>query len=199
MRMTRRRTGSTLIVLILLGGILLLIAPEERALGSGIRSVYVHVAFTWTAMSEIVIAGFVGLAAALLNRRTWQTWATTITWVALGFFTAGLVMSVIAAGINWGAVFWQEPRTSSVLQVLAAGLIVQGINTWPIPERIKGLLNILLAVVLLVLVYSTPLVLHPENAARTATSMAIRLTFYGLYALSMLAATAIVLAFRTRE
>ena len=195
---TRRSIWAGFALLLLLASLILLLSPEERELGSGIKSVYVHVALTWTGMSGFIIAGLVGLAAAVSNRESLQSWATTIAWVALGFFGLGLVMSVIAAGINWGAVFWQEPRTSTVLQVLALGLIVQGINTWPVPLRLKGALSFLLAVILLVLIFTTPLILHPENAATTADSMAIRFTFFGLYAVSMAAAALIVLAIRMR-
>lgn len=198
-RFSPKSIWAGLALLLLLASLILLLSPEERELGSGIKSVYVHVALTWTGMSGLIIAGLVGLAAAVLNREDFQRWAVTITWVALGFFALGLVMSVIAAGINWGAVFWQEPRTNTVLQVLALGLIVQGINTWPVPIRIKGALSFLLAVILLVLVFTTPLVLHPGNAATTANSLAIRFTFFGLYACSMAAAALIVLAIHKRQ
>lgn len=198
-KISRKTTWIGLIILILLAALILWLAPEEKDLGSGIRSVYVHVALTWTGMTGIVIAGLVGLAAAVLNRENLQNWAGTITWIALAFFAAGVVMSILAAGINWGGVFWQEPRTSTVLQVLAAGLIVQGLNTWPISHRLKGILNLILAVVLLALVFTTPLVLHPGNAARTANSFAIRFTFFSLYGLCLLAAAWIVLAIQTRD
>jgi hypothetical protein len=195
---TQRSIWAGLALLLLLASLLLLLSPEERELGSGIKSIYVHVALTWTGMSGLIIAGLVGLASAVLNRENLQSWAISITWVALGFFALGLVMSVIAAGINWGAVFWQEPRTSTVLQVLALGLIVQGINTWPVPFRLKGILSFMLAVILMVLIFTTPLVLHPGNAATTANSLAIRFTFFGLYAVAMAAAALIVFALQRR-
>jgi hypothetical protein len=185
---SQKTSWTVLIVIFALAAILLLVAPEEKELGSGIRSVYVHVALTWTGMTGIVIAGFVGLASAVFNRPRLQSWAYIITWVALVSFSAGLVMSIIAAGINWGGVFWQEPRTNAVLTIVAAGLIVQGLSTWPVNHRSKGSLNFLLAVALLWLILTTPLVLHPGNAARTSNSFAIRFTFFGLYGLCMLAA-----------
>jgi hypothetical protein len=199
MKITWAKTWIGLLILVLLGALILWFSPEEQDLGSGIRSVYVHVAFTWTGMSGIIVAGLVGLASALSNRPVLQKWANTITWIALAFFTAGLVMSIIAAGINWGGIFWQEPRTRTVLQVLAFGLIVQGVSTWPVSLRLKGALNFVLAAILLFLIFTTPLVLHPGNAASTAESSAIRFTFFGLYAVSLLAAALIVVAIRTNE
>ena len=97
-----------------------------------------------------------------------------------------------------GPDFWREPRTNMVLQILAYGLIVQGLNYWPIPGRLKGILNLLLAVILLVLVLTTPLVLHPEYAARTAESLAIQSTFFSLYLISLTAAALIALKLHAR-
>lgn len=196
---SRKSTWTALLVILSLMALLLLFAPEEKELGSGIRSVYIHVALTWTGMTGLFAAGLIGLGAALFNRSKLQIWAHTITWVALGAFIAGLVMSIVAAGINWGGVFWQEPRTNAVLTVIAAGLIIQVINSWSIPTRLKGFLTALLAAVLLWMVMATPLVLHPGNAARTTPSLAIRFTFFGLYVLCLLAASWIVFSVRMKE
>lgn len=195
----RRAGWIAFLLIILLAATILIFAPEERELGSGIRSVYVHVAMIWTGMSGIVLAGLLGLGAAVFNKADLQSWAKSITWVALGMFAGGVIMSIVAAGINWGGVFWQEPRTNTVLQVMAFTLIVQVINSWPVSLRIRGGLNFLLACLLLFLVFTTPLVLHPGDAARTANSLAIRFTFITLYVLCMTAAAWLVLELRTRE
>lgn len=179
--------------LTILAAILVLLAPGEQTLGSGIKSVYVHVALTWTGMSGFLVAGFAGLTMALFAKPSLQDWSHKIAWVSLAFFAAGLAMSIIAASINWGAVFWQEPRTNSAIQILAVGLIVQVANSWSIPYRLKGTLNFFLAVFLIWLIQTTPLVLHPGDAARSTTSLAIRLTFFGLYALCILAGAWIVI------
>lgn len=179
--------------LAILAAILVLLAPGEQTLGSGIKSVYVHVALTWTGMIGILSAGLAGLAAAIFAKPSLQDWAHKIAWVAFAFFSAGLVMSIVAASINWGAIFWQEPRTNSALQILAAGLVVQVANSWSMSYRLKGTLNFVLAGFLIWLIQTTPLVLHPGNAARSTTSLAIRFTFFGLFVLSTLAAAWIVI------
>lgn len=180
----------------LLAVVLLWLAPGEQTLGSGIKSVYVHVALTWTGMSGFLIAGLVGLAVAIFSKPSLQEWAHKIAWVALVFFAAGLAMSIIAASVNWGSVFWQEPRTNSALQILAVGLVVQLANSWSIPYRLKGILNFFLALFLIWLIQTTPLVLHPGNAARSTPSLAIRFTFFGLFALCTLAAAWIVISWQ---
>jgi len=186
-------------VIVALGIIILWLAPEEQTLGSGIKSVYVHVAFTWTGMSGLIVAGLLGLGAAIVVQSKLQDWAYMVAWVALFMFTAGLLLSIIAASINWGAIFWQEPRTNSALQILAIGVIVQVINSWSISFRLKGLLHFLLAAFLIWSVLITPLVLHPGNAAQTTTSLAIRFTFLGLFALCSLAAIWITITWHQRK
>jgi hypothetical protein len=182
--------------IVLIGALLLWRAPDEQTLGTGIRSVYVHVAFTWTGMLGLVVAGLLGLIAYILRKRSLQEWSNSIAWLALASFLIGLVMSMISAAINWGAIFWQEPRTNSALQVLAVGLIVQLINGWLTSYRLKGLLAFLLSLFVIWSTSSTPLVLHPGNAASTSPSSAIRLTFLALFILCSLAAIWILIRVR---
>ncbi len=185
--------------IVVLAALLLWLAPAEQTLGSGITSVYVHVALTWTGMTGLIVAAVLGLVAALLGRPGLQEWGQVVAWVGLGMFAAGLIMSAVAAGINWGNVFWQEPRFNSALQILAVGLIVQIVNSLPLPYRLRGLLQALPATLLLWLTASTPLVLHPGNAARTSPSAAIRFTFMGLFALCCLAGAWIVVTIMRRR
>jgi hypothetical protein len=196
----RRGTSwFVLVAIVVLAMLLLWLAPAEQTLGSGITSVYVHVALTWAGMTGLTVASALGLATVIFSRPVLQDWAHTIAWVGLGSFAAGLAISALAAGINWGNVFWQEPRFNSALQIVAVSLIVQVINTFPIAYRLRGLLQVLPAIVLIWLTTVTPLVLHPGNAARTSPSIAIRFTFLGLYVLCLLACAWIVVAIRHRQ
>jgi hypothetical protein len=174
-------------IALVLGAILLWVGPEEQTLGSGIRSVYIHVALTWTAMLGIVAAGLMGFVTLLLSKPAWLGAISTIIWVAIGLFFAGLVMSFIAAGINWGGVFWDEPRTNSAIQILVAALAVQIANRFSLPFRVKGGLYFLLILFMFWSIATIPDVLHPGDAARTSPP-AIRFTFFGLFALLSLAA-----------
>ena len=195
----RRASWVVLGAIAVLAAVLLWLAPAEQTLGSGISSVYVHVALTWTGMTGLIVAAWLGFATAILGRANLQEWAHIIGWVGLGAFAAGLMMSALAAGINWGNVFWQEPRFNSALQVLAVALIVQVVNSFALPHRIRGALQMAPAIMLIRLTTGTPLVLHPGNAARTSPSAAIRFTIFGLYARCCLAGAWSVAALRRRQ
>jgi hypothetical protein len=173
------------------------VSPPEKTLGSGIRSVYIHVGLSVAGALGILVAGLLGLVAAAFGRPTPQKWSNTIAWVGVAFFIAGFVASVIAAHINWGAFFWQEPRTVSALRIIALGLIVQTIGVWNVPYRLQGLLTTALAVFLYWALETTPLVLHPRNAARDSTSQTIQLIFLAVLVLCLLASAWIALRLRS--
>ena len=185
--------------LALAAGILLWLAPAEKTLGQGIKIVYVHVAFMWAGMLCLTLAGVLGGGVLLWARQTWQPWAHAIGWVGLGLFAAGVGMSLLAAHINWGGIFWAEPRMLAALNILAIGVIVQNANGWLPGLRVRGLLNVGLAAFLTWSVLSTPLILHPRNPIHSSASLAIQLTFVGLFVLCSLAAAVVVWAVRNKS
>lgn len=182
----------------ILAALLLWLAPAEETLGNGITSVYIHVALTWTGMTGLLLGGLLGLIMAIFARSALQNWIYSLVWIALAMFAGGLIMSIIAARVNWGAIFWQEPRTSSALQLLAIGLIVQLLNGWRLPYRLKGLLYAVPAAYLVWSTLVTPLVLHPGNAARSSPSTAIQLVFFALFGLFAIAGAWLVIALHRR-
>ena len=195
---SRKAGWAVLGVVVVLAAVLLWLAPAEATLGNGIASVYIHVALTWSGMTGLIVAGVLGLLMAILSRPGLGSWIYSLVWIALAMFAGGLVMSIIAARVNWGAIFWQEPRTNSAMQVLAIGLIVQILNGWRLPYRLKGLLYAIPAAFLTWSTVVTPLVLHPQNAARSSPSGAIQFVFFALYGLFALAGAWLVVALRRR-
>jgi hypothetical protein len=175
------------------------LAPEEATLGQGIKSVYLHVALIWAGMAGLSVAGVLGLGVLLTAHEGLQRWARTIGWVALALFAAGLVTSFVAAMVNWGGVFLAEPRYLSASNVLVLGLVVQVSNHWLPWIRVRGTLSALLVAYLGWSMATTPSVLHPDNAARASSSVAIQSTFFGLFILACLAGAWVVWYVRRRQ
>jgi hypothetical protein len=176
--------------------VLLLLAPEEATLGSGIRSVYVHVALIWVGLAGFVVAGLIGLALLVTGKATLYLWMRTIGWIGVGFFAAGLAMSALASQVNWGAVFWQEPRMRSSGTSLAIAVIVMVAMDWFPWLRLRGALVTAVPIIFYWLTTRTELVLHPDNPILTSDSVGIQATFLGLFVLVGLAAA--LLAWRER-
>ena len=180
---TRKVMFGVLALVVLVAAVLVAIAPDEKTLGDGIKVVYVHVALTWTGMTGIVILSLLGLGVLLTGRPSLQDWAQKVGWVALVMFACGFLMSMLAAHIDWGAVFWTEPRLKFGANVIALTLIVQILGGWLTSIRLRGLLAIVPAVFMTYSVLTTQLVLHPQSPILTSDSRAIQFTFFGLFAL----------------
>ena len=184
-----RKTILTVpLILVIAAALVVWLAPEEQALGTGIKSVYVHVSLIWVGMLGLTLAGVLGSGVALSASPRLQRWMHSIGWVGLAFFVAGMGMSFLAAGINWGAVFWEEPRNRAMTNVMAITLIVQVLSNWIPWIRGRGLLHVIPAALLTWSVLSTPLVLHPRSPILTSSSTAIQITFVGLFGLGCLGA-----------
>ncbi len=176
------------IPLALLAGVVLLIllAPEERTLGNGIRSVYLHVGLIWVGLLGFGVTAVLGIAVLLTEKPSWLHGLQTVSWVALGFYAAGVFMSMIASFDNWGAVFLQEPRMAASLNGLAIAVIALVLGSWSPWPRLQGAITASIIFILLWLNRSATLVLHPQNPIGTSQATPIQLTFLlvtGLFAL----------------
>jgi len=190
---------GALVTIGILAVLLVWLGPDEKTLGSGIKAVYVHVSLTWSGLFGFVAAGLIGLAQLVTHRQNLEGWRRTAGWVAFGFYVAGVAASALASQMNWGAVFWQEPRMVTSLNVLAAALIVQlgqGYLPW---WRLRAALSVLLPVFIFWANLSAPLVLHPDNAVRNSTATGIQLTFLGMMALVTLAEGIVVWMVKSSE
>ena len=168
-------------VVLLLAALLVALSPVEATLGDGIRIVYVHVALTWTGMLGIAVAGLLGLGVLLSGRPALHAWMRKTGWVALGVFALGFVISALAEQINWGAVFWQEPRMRAYMDTLALAIIVSVLDTWLPRPRVHGLLHAALAAFMAVTMTDAASVLHPDSALRSSSAPGIQFAFVGLF------------------
>jgi hypothetical protein len=162
---------------------LLYLAPEEATLGTGIRTVYIHVALTWTGMAGFVLAGLLGLAVLVTANEKLERWMKTLGWTAYGFYVAGVAMSAIASRVNWGGVFWQEPRMAAAFKSLAVATIIVVANMWSPQVRVRGLLQAVIPAAVAWITYTAPLVLHPRNPIFSSEATGIQLAFIGLFLL----------------
>lgn len=189
---------ATPVVIVALATLLVMLGPDEATLGSGIKSVYIHVSLIWTGMTGLLLVAGLGIVVALTGRENLEAWTFITGWVALGFFVAGFLTSMVAARVNWGAFDFQEPRSRVALSAMAVSVIVLIVISWLDSARWRGILYVIPAIWLFAIA-SAPLVLHPENAARTSPSRAIQFTFAGLFVLCSLGATWLVWIIRQQQ
>ncbi|RME97745.1 MAG: hypothetical protein D6768_18950 [Chloroflexi bacterium] len=184
---------------VLLVGLVLWIAPNEKTLGNVIKFVYFHVALVWTGMVLLYLAGGLGIWVLIQPRPTVTHWMRWIAWVGLGFMAAAFLASLPAQILAWGGIAWQEPRTAAILRLLAVAVIVHVANTWLQQPRLEGLFNTLLAGLMAWMLSATPLQLHPRDPIGTSASLAIPLTFYGLTAICLAGAVWLIFTLGRRQ
>lgn len=182
-------TGWGAVAVLLLTAVLLVwFGPEERTLGDGIKSVYVHVGLIWTGIAGFGVAALLGVWAAFDKRESVFAWLLTASRVGLLFYFAGLAASAVSSKINWGAVFWQEPRMATAVNMLAVAIIVQVLTIMLTQKRLVGALHTLFFVVLIWANAATRLVLHPDNPIGSSNAAGIRFTFGAVFVLIAAAA-----------
>lgn len=184
--------GLTAVALAVISWIVLA-APVEATLGAGIRSVYVHVGFTWVGMAGLYLAGAAGLVAAFWPNLTLARWMRAVGMTGLIFFAAGTAVSLYAQQVNWGAISWVEPITAAMLRFTAVGIIVHILLSWPIGVRVKGGLSLALAAFHVWSVDNSALILHPQNPIGASDSSGIRNTFGAVFVVSLILGVWLVL------
>lgn len=184
------------LVLLGLWAILVWLAPAERTLGDGIRSVYVHVGLVWAGTAALAIAAAGGLVALGTARTDVDAWVEAAWRGGLAVFGAGIAVSMLAARINWGAVALNEPRMAASLRFVALAVIAQVIAAWYARPRVTGALAAAMFVLLAWDVGGARLVMHPHDPIRAATSSAIQWTFAASFALATALAGWAVVALR---
>lgn len=182
----------------LMAAVVVLVAPRERTLGDGIRAVYIHVPFVWTGMVGLAASGVVGLALAITGRARLHAWLRAIGWVTLGALVAALLTGMVAAQINWGGVFWDEPLMILLVRALLIFAAAHIAGGWLPSVRLSGLLVSAASAIIMLMLRFSPQILHPGNAVASSSSVGIRLTFGVMFALLITVAGYVVVLVRKR-
>src|SRR5574338_777856 len=101
------------------------LAPLERTLGERARLVYFHGAWVWAgkfAFGAAAVAGVVGLFTRL---RSWLRASTALGRTGLVFWLTYLPLSLYVQQVNWGGIFWDEPRWRIPLMFGIVGVLLQ--------------------------------------------------------------------------
>jgi hypothetical protein len=165
------------------------VAPAERTLGTGIRSVYLHVAMTWAGLTGLWLAGCIGAVLLFYRQPMLERILSPIGVAGLTLYTLGFAFSLLAAVVNWGGVLWGEPRVALAMRNIAAAVLVLSLNLFPLGRRLKGFAWMVFAAYVAWSLRTTPLHFHPTDPIGTSPSVGIRMTFYTLFVLALSACT----------
>ncbi len=188
-----------LVTIVLAAGCVLWASPNEKTLGSGIKLVYIHVSFIWASMVGFAGSGLLGLVCLFRMKDRLVSLQETIGRVAFVWFMVGLVLSIFAAKVNWGAVYWQEPRMIASLKFILVAILVLLTSNHIKSGRIKSGLHLFLAFYLMWSFMGISRVLHPQNPIVDSSSLGIQMTFLSLFILNLLAEIIAVFMIRQKN
>jgi len=168
------------IIFIILFCINIIIIPEEKTLGEGIILVYIHVALIFSGTLGFLVSAFLGVWVLFSANKHLQSWLFYLSLFSLILYFLGIGLSMIASTIFWGAVNWTEPYMLASLQIISITIIIL-VAAGLIPNtRLKGFLNIIPFVSILLLMHGNKLILHPDTPIRNSESSAMKFSLYSL-------------------
>jgi hypothetical protein len=189
--------SSTLAVIALVTAL----APLEKTLGARVRLVYYHGAWVWTGKAAYGLAAAAGLAGLLLPaaRRRWAAWSLALGRAGLVFWLTYLPLSLLVQQINWGGIYWNEPRWRVPAAFGVAAVLLQVALVLFNQPVLTALANLVFGVALWVGLANVQNVLHPDSPIFGSGSLRIEAFFIALLALSLFCMAQIVVWFFREE
>ena len=160
--------------------------PPERALGNNLGVVMLHGAWVWAGLITFSLAAVSGLACLISGRGKWHAWSRALGLTGLAFWLTYLPMSVVVQQMNWGGIFWDEPRFRIPLAFGIAGVLLQG-GLWLVNCRwLTSSGNLIFGAALVWQLQRAQNVLHPDSPVFTSDSTRIKLFFIIMVVLALL-------------
>ena len=143
--------------------------PEEKALGSNVRLVYLHGAWVLTAeiaFMAAALAGALGLLAhyvtGLSSREaSFHRWSQALGRTGIVFWVTYLPLSLFAMESNWNGLFLAEPRFRLAVTFAVVGVLLQ-LGLWMLANSLlTSAANIAYIIVLRVIFATAANIMHP--------------------------------------
>jgi hypothetical protein len=181
-------------------GLLTAFAPVEQTLGERVRLVYFHGAWVWSGKIAFGAAAISGLIGLLRPGTVWQRASLALGRTGLVFWLTYLPISLVVQQMNWGGIFWDEPRWRIPLMFGVAGLLLQiGLSLMDSP-RLTCAANLVFGAALWWMLGGIQNVLHPDSPIFQSEAVRIQVFFLAILFLSLIAGGLIAqLFFRQRS
>ncbi len=200
MTLSKRTLWLLFVALLVATALVTFFGPTERTLGANLRLVVLHGAWVWAGKAAFALAGLAGLAGLLWGKRraVLTGWSLALGRTGLAFWLTYLPMSLLVMQLNWGGLFFDEPRwrvpfTFGVVAVLLqAGLAVLRID-W-----LTCAANLAFGAALWAALSGATNVLHPDSPIFGGDSARIQWFFIVLLVLSLSAGAVFTLLARRK-
>ena len=194
---TRYRLPALLATLALIA-LVTALSPLEKTLGAGIRLVYFHGAWVETGKVAYALAGLAGLAALLRvgqRKQLWPAWSLALGRTALFFWLTYLPMSLLLQQLEWGGIYWDEPRWRAPLAFGVAAVLVQVALALINHPLVTSAANLVFGAALWLVLANLQNVLHPDSPIFSSGSLRMEAFFVAILLLSLFCMAQIALMF----
>ena len=163
---------------VILIGLLALLGPEERSLGSNVRIVYLHGAWVLTAEAALACAALAGLLGLVARRDLFHAWSAALGRAGMFFWVTYLPLSLWAMESNWNGLFLAEPRFRLALTFAITGILLQA-GLWIIHRKwLTSSGNLAFFVVLRVIFAAAQNIMHPPPSPIFNSGNAVIIGFF---------------------
>lgn len=179
-----KRASSPLIGFLLLMLLLFLLSsfgPSERSLGQGVRWVYLHGAWVWTALVGFSLAAALGALGLVMRRRWARAWSRSVGLAATLFWVTYLPISLWTMHVNWNGLFLDEPRWRIGIDFAIIGTLFQLAALVTQSQALASALNIIFVFSLGFSLGRAEQVMHPPSPITSSGSVLIE----GFFALML--------------
>lgn len=121
-----------------------------------------------------------------MEKRSWLLSSRVLGWAGLVFWLTYLPLSLYVQQVNWGGIFWDEPRWRIPLMFGVAGLLLQGGLVLLDNLRFTSAANLVFGAALWWFLGSIQNVLHPDSPILQSNSVRIQIFFFLLVVFSVL-------------
>lgn len=161
-------------------------SPAERVLGAQARLVYFHGAWVWAGKIAFGAAAVAGLVGLIRKNPFWQRLSLILGWTGMIFWVTYLPLSFWIQQVNWGGIFWDEPRLRVPLMFGVAGLLLQ-VGLFLLEDlRLVSVVNLLFGAALWYFLGTIQNVLHPDSPILLSNAGDIQVFFFLLVGLSII-------------
>ena len=145
------------------------LGPEEKALGSNVRIVYLHGAWVLTAEIAFLAAALAGVAGLLScymavfapHKAAFLRWSEALGRTGIIFWISYLPLSLWAMQANWNGLFLAEPRFQLAFTFAVVGVLMQAGLSIINNGVLTAVVNIAYIIVLRVIFATAANIMHP--------------------------------------
>lgn len=160
--MNPKKLKAGVILSLIVGILLVLLAPEDKELGPVLKLIYLHGALIGAGFFLFTGVGLVSLIS-LFRKSSDFSLLFAIEKTAIVFWVAATIAGNIASQLAWGGIFWGEPRLQATIIIFLISIGIYFISSASENPKMISFFGIGLALSVWALMIRAGRIMHPDN------------------------------------